>query len=891
MGFFRTKFSALKRNRFLKNVAVLTGGTAIAQFLPVIFLPLLGRLYDPTMNGVYTVYVSIINITQQIACFRYDYAIVVADDDEEAGGILVLSCVLATLFSILMAIVMWPLIPQIAGWLGIPEAQDSLWAIPLTTLICGTTTAVNYFNVRYEKYRTITSSVIIKAVASIAIQIGLYFLGFGYWGLILGQLLSNLFGNLRMFMTLKGRVHKHMFHPRFLWKLARKNSSYPKFMLPSGLANSLTLNLMPITISNAYTVEQTGQFGMVNRALGMPLTLVSNSVSQVFLKHAADDKENKNHLEKTFSSVAKWLLVLGLIPFGILFFFGDPIIPFILGEKWQPAATLLRYLIPLFLVRFVVTPLTSSAIALGKQKATMIWQFCLLGTVALPSLGAIVLKESFRFEWYLLLASLLMAGAYLVFYRFCYNVVKNAGNKGDKKPDSSPDLEELDAGESVLDASGQEVDSNLAGVELAEQIAEKGTKTMDQKHSARHTAKTGAKNVFWRIVHCFKTNRPFVVVFSLCIVLLIILGILAGQAIHKSIQMAAMQVSDNTEVVVFQDENLEKILQEELGKSTLTVADLEKLSSLTIENVQLSSIDELQYCVNLTQLQITGCGVVDISALGNLTRLQDLDLSSNDIYDVSALANCTQLTRLILTDNHIQDISPLYGLNELVELNLYTNVIYEISPEIRNLTNLKILNLTNNLISDITPFSGMDGLMELQLGSNHISEAAPLENMQSLTAYSLQNNDISAVESLGDLPKLDRFNIASNRLTDVEFLSAYPWIQSVNIDRNPELTSLEPLRNNTGMTAINIMDTQITDLSPLVDSNVNTIYLNVDFERSEETLGWLLEPGAFRDGDVVTKEFVIAHQYFPESSASSGEETASDTQGQAASAVSTASGN
>ena len=138
---------------------------------------------------------------------------------------------------------------------------------------------------------------------------------------------------------------------------------------------------------------------------------------------------------------------------------------------------------------------------------------------------------------------------------------------------------------------------------------------------------------------------------------------------------------------------------------------------------------------------------------------------------------------------------------------------------------------------------------------------------------------------------MERFNIASNRLTDVEFLSAYPWIQSVNIDRNPELTSLEPLRNNTGMTAINIMDTQITDLSPLVDSNVNTIYLNVDFERSEETLGWLLEPGAFRDGDVVTKEFVIAHQYFPESSASSGEETASDTQGQAASAVSTASGN
>ena len=58
-------------------MAVLSGGTAVAQIvLPFFFMPLIGRLYGPEPQGIYGTYVVITNITQQIACFRYDYSIV-----------------------------------------------------------------------------------------------------------------------------------------------------------------------------------------------------------------------------------------------------------------------------------------------------------------------------------------------------------------------------------------------------------------------------------------------------------------------------------------------------------------------------------------------------------------------------------------------------------------------------------------------------------------------------------------------------------------------------------------------------------------------------------------------------------------------------------------------
>lgn len=426
MSFVKSKMNSLKKNQFLKNVAVLTGGTAVAQvLLPFAFMPILGRLYGPELQGIYGIYVYITSITQQIACFRYDYAIVVADSDEEAGGAFVLSALLAVLFSALLGLIMWPFIPQIGTRFHLTGgAENTLWMVPLTTLICGLTTALNYFNVRHEKYKVISASNIIRVSVMIATQLVLGYLGAGYWGMIIGQFLSYFFGNFRMVMTLKGRIHRYMFRLPFLKKIARKNVAYPKYMLPSAIANSLSMNMTGLFVQMQFGGIMNGYYSQINRLLGNPLTLVSSAVSQVFLRGASADKHNGEKLSKTFSTVTKWLTILSIFPFGFLLLWGDPIIPLFLGPEWKPIPEYLKYLIPLFMVRFVVTPLTNSAIALGRQKATMVWQFFLLLTVSVPSLLTFVIPMTF--EQYLLAASLPMAGAYLIFYRFCQTIVRNA---------------------------------------------------------------------------------------------------------------------------------------------------------------------------------------------------------------------------------------------------------------------------------------------------------------------------------------------------------------------------------------------------------------------------------------------------------------------------------
>ncbi|MBD5162177.1 MAG: leucine-rich repeat domain-containing protein [Oscillibacter sp.] len=76
-------------------------------------------------------------------------------------------------------------------------------------------------------------------------------------------------------------------------------------------------------------------------------------------------------------------------------------------------------------------------------------------------------------------------------------------------------------------------------------------------------------------------------------------------------------------------------------------------------------VERLEQLTGLERLNLSGCGVEDISSLRGLSGLTWLDLSDNDISDLSPLADLTNLTYLKLTGNRIGDYSPVEGRDGL----------------------------------------------------------------------------------------------------------------------------------------------------------------------------------------------------------------------------------
>jgi len=139
--------------------------------------------------------------------------------------------------------------------------------------------------------------------------------------------------------------------------------------------------------------------------------------------------------------------------------------------------------------------------------------------------------------------------------------------------------------------------------------------------------------------------------------------------------------------VDFPDTNLEAAIREAISKLTgdILVSDLQNLTSLSYSGLDIAdeqkikNLEGIQYCSNLTELDLRYNQISDISAVANLNNLTEIDLSENQISDISAIANLTNLTVLILSENQISNISAIANLNNLMGIVLDKNPLNTIS--------------------------------------------------------------------------------------------------------------------------------------------------------------------------------------------------------------------
>ncbi|MEG4338481.1 leucine-rich repeat domain-containing protein [Microcoleus sp. D3_18_C2] len=190
-----------------------------------------------------------------------------------------------------------------------------------------------------------------------------------------------------------------------------------------------------------------------------------------------------------------------------------------------------------------------------------------------------------------------------------------------------------------------------------------------------------------------------------------------------------------------------------------------------------------QILSSMTELNLCGNRITDISSLGSLTNLTTLNLTLNKITDISSLGSLTNLTTLNLNYNQITDISILGSLTNLTTLHLGYNKITDISF-LGSLTNLTRLDLDKNEITDFSFLGSLTNLTELNLNYNQITDISFLGSLTNLTTLDLNNNEITDISALRKLTNLTELNLYENRITDISALRKLTNLTQLNIEGN-----------------------------------------------------------------------------------------------------------
>ena len=94
ISLYRKQLRRVGRSEFLRNVVLLASGTAGAQVITIGTMPFLSRLYNPEAFGVLAVFAAVTSFFTVLSTFKYELAIVLPREDDDAANIFALTCLI-----------------------------------------------------------------------------------------------------------------------------------------------------------------------------------------------------------------------------------------------------------------------------------------------------------------------------------------------------------------------------------------------------------------------------------------------------------------------------------------------------------------------------------------------------------------------------------------------------------------------------------------------------------------------------------------------------------------------------------------------------------------------------------------------------------------------------
>ena len=375
----KTIYKTYIKSSFVKNILALFTGSALAQLIIFLIIPILTRLFDEEAFGVYALFTSTIFLLKTLSTLCYELAIILPKRDKDAINLLVFSSLIVFLFSLLILIVIILFQHQINTFLGIEKLGNIIFAVPLSIFFIGNISILEYWNNRSNLFKNISIGNVSKAMTLSSSQLAIGFSKFKFIGLVPGLILGQLVQLLVIlklgYKTLQ-KNFKQISFKRMLY-LAKKYSDIPKFNTVLTFTNTLSNELPIILITKYFGIGYAGIYGLAIKVSKTPPGIIGQSISQVFFNKASKLYNKNGNLYKLIKDTYKHLFVISILIFTPLFI-ASYFLDFIFGENWDSVGTFVRILIPWLFAMFLNSPVSSIIAILNKQKTILLYDIALL---------------------------------------------------------------------------------------------------------------------------------------------------------------------------------------------------------------------------------------------------------------------------------------------------------------------------------------------------------------------------------------------------------------------------------------------------------------------------------------------------------------------------------
>jgi lipopolysaccharide exporter len=385
---------SLNKRSFSFNVLTLAGGTAFAQAIGLLVIPLLTRLYTPYDFGNYSLYTAGFGLLVPLVHFRYAQAIMLPKEDQEALEVLRLSLRLSVFFGVTIFLIF---ISSDLSFLPLPKIIHQPWVLAIIScalVFGGTIQSYNEWSNRMKNYFLMSLSRVTQTGGMVLSQsaAGLIW-GSSFLGLMSGHILGNVLGLAALIKGNNSLKGKPLFFSPLepLLSSMKRYKRFPLFTYWGNMLDGIASHGTPLMFALYFQSDMVGKYALANTALSAPVMLIGHSIAKVLYQRMSENLKNGLDIRDLVRAVLFRQFLLSLIIGIVIYFFGPALFGFFFGDNWISAGYFAQILIPAMFFQFILSGLTTVLLVKERQGLLLIAQIVLaLSTVAsilIPGMG------------------------------------------------------------------------------------------------------------------------------------------------------------------------------------------------------------------------------------------------------------------------------------------------------------------------------------------------------------------------------------------------------------------------------------------------------------------------------------------------------------------------
>lgn len=324
----------------VKQGLTLLSGATLAQVIPALASPLIARLFTPADIGAFAFVVAVLGVIMPLACLRYDVAIVLPEDDEEAAHLTAL-CFLVGAAAALLSVVPLLIIWHAGTWPAVRTAAPLLLTmLPVGIFLLSFQLVAQSWSLRTHSYPVQSRALIVQALVTVVAQIALIVVvGDSAYALVLGTLVGYLALVLTYMPVLSNPVFPYVrkyFSRTAIIRVARAYARFPLITGPYAFLGQMSVRVVVLALALFTSARIVGEYAVAQRVIFLPVATLMGAASQIFYSRAARRLDDPRMPHMVHTALLVGPLILGPF-FVLLMLYAEPAFGILFGQPWRPA--------------------------------------------------------------------------------------------------------------------------------------------------------------------------------------------------------------------------------------------------------------------------------------------------------------------------------------------------------------------------------------------------------------------------------------------------------------------------------------------------------------------------------------------------------------------------